>query len=230
VYEVYAEARKAPRFGDKTPMYMQYLPVLERVFPDAQYVHLIRDGRDAATSFLAMPPGITTVTWAHPRSAQGFACEWRTQVRAAKALGRRVGPSRYLEVGYEELAASPRGELQRICRFAGLAYDESMLRYPGTLNLTRAPHQTRLAQPPTPGVRDWRREMPAGDVAGFEAVAGDVLAACGYDLADPGAAAGPGPRARSVLGAYATRAASWRTAGRAVARSPLWRRRHPLVT
>ena len=37
------------RWGDKTPMYMQNLHLLERLFPDALFVHLIRDGRDAAT-------------------------------------------------------------------------------------------------------------------------------------------------------------------------------------
>ncbi|HKC21787.1 MAG TPA: sulfotransferase, partial [Gaiellaceae bacterium] len=47
VYAVYAEERDKPRWGDKTPMYMQSLRLLERLFPDALFVHLIRDGRDA---------------------------------------------------------------------------------------------------------------------------------------------------------------------------------------
>ena len=54
VYRAYADLRGKPRYGDKTPSYMQRLEVLERAFPGAQYVHLVRDGRNAALSFLAM--------------------------------------------------------------------------------------------------------------------------------------------------------------------------------
>ena len=51
VYESYAAAHGKPRWGDKTPMYMRHLTLLERLFPEARYVHLIRDGCDAALSF-----------------------------------------------------------------------------------------------------------------------------------------------------------------------------------
>src|SRR3712207_2484896 len=95
IFETYAADRGKSRWGDKTPMYMQYLPLLERLFPGALFVHLIRDGRDAAVSFLSMPEGVVTRTWAHPASAGDFACQWRTEVEAARALGTRVGPSRY---------------------------------------------------------------------------------------------------------------------------------------
>src|SRR5204863_74419 len=51
VYETYAARHGKSRWGDKTPMYMQRLPMLERLFPDARFVHLVRDGRDQ------LPPG-----------------------------------------------------------------------------------------------------------------------------------------------------------------------------
>jgi hypothetical protein len=99
-----------------------------------------------------------------------------------------------------------------------------MLTYPGTLDLAAKPHQARLAQPPTAGVRDWRAEMAPADAAAFEAIAGDTLAAAGYDISD---ARPPGAQARARLAWYETRSAAWRAAGTAVARSPLWARRHP---
>ena len=49
VYRGYAEARGKRRYGDKTPSYMQHLGLLDRVFPGARYVHIVRDGRDAAS-------------------------------------------------------------------------------------------------------------------------------------------------------------------------------------
>ncbi len=105
VFETYAAERGKSRWGDKTPLYMQHLSLLERLFPDARYVHLIRDGRDAALSFLSVPAGIMTKGWGNPRDAAGFACQWAIEVRAARGLGARVGPGRYLEVRYETLVA-----------------------------------------------------------------------------------------------------------------------------
>jgi len=221
VFAAYAAERGKPRWGDKTPLYMQYLPLLERLFPDAGYVHLVRDGRDAAMSFLDVPAGIMTAGWGHPRDAAGFAAQWATEVRAAQALGSRVA-ERYLEVRYEALVASPGEELRRICAFAGLEYDDAMLGYVGQTESARKEHQRRLDEPPRVGVRDWRTEMPPEDVAAFEAVAGDLLRDLGYDVSKPGSD-------RRRLGAYAAKTRAWRAVGAVTQRSPLWRRRHPAL-
>jgi hypothetical protein len=225
VYEAYAEAREKSRWGDKTPMYMQHLPLLERLFPTARFVHLVRDGRDAGLSFLSMPRGIVTETWGHPRTPADFACQWRSEVRAARALGARVD-GRYLEVRYEELVTGAAGVVERICAFAGLPNEPAMLDYEGTVDVSAKPHQQRLRQAPTPGVRDWRSEMAPADVAAFEAVAGDLLAELGYETTTVPTAAARA-RGRAARASYAARTAAWRAAGRAVRRSPLWKRRHP---
>jgi hypothetical protein len=223
VYAVYAEERGKPRWGDKTPMYMQNLRLLERLFPDALYVHLIRDGRDAALSFLAMPRGIVTETWMHPRTPADFACQWRTEVAAARRLGRRVGP-RYAEVRYEELVADPEAALRRICELAGLEYEPSMPDYAGNVDVSAKPHQQRLMQPPTKGVRDWRTQMSAQDTAAFEGIAGDLLRELGYETSSTVNASG-----RAQLAWYEARALGWRGASFALRRSFLWRRRHPVL-
>jgi hypothetical protein len=227
VFEAHAAAHGKARWGDKTPMYMQHLGLLERLFPDARYVHLIRDGRDACLSFLAVLRGIMTESWAHPRDAQSFACQWRTEVQAARRLGRRAG-ARYLEVGYEQLVAEPEAELRAICAFAELPWDPGMLGYAATVDVSAKPHQTSLARAPTAGLRDWRSQMAPGDVAAFEGVAGDLLAELGYQLLTrkPGP---PTTAGRIALASYRTRVAAWNATATALRRSPLWRRRHPYV-
>jgi hypothetical protein len=221
VYEVYAERHGKQRWGDKTPMYMAHLRLLERLFRSARYVHLVRDGRDAALSFLSMPPGIMTESFGHPRDAEGFACQWRTEVLAARALGSRVG-ERYLEVRYETLVSAPEAELRRICSFAELPYDGAMLGYAGEVDVSRKPHQQRLLQAPTAGVRDWRTDMSPAELAAFEAIAGPTLVALGYELG------GPARRARSTpVASYRAKVTAGRMISLAVRRSPLWRRRHP---
>ena len=228
VYEVFAQRRGKHRWGDKTPMYMQHLPLLERLWPDARFVHLVRDGRDAALSFLGMPAGIVTRTWAHPTTAPDFACQWATEVRAARALGRRVG-ARYLELRYEDLVREPEAALRRVCAHAGLAYEPGMLDYAGSVDVATKPHQQRLRQPPTPGVRNWREELPHEDALAFEGVAGDLLSQLGYELLDDALAARRSARSRARLARYRALSAAWNAAAYALQRSPLWRRRHPLL-
>jgi len=220
IYEVYAEERGKPRWGDKTPMYMRHLLLLRRLFPVAQYIHLIRDGRDAAVSFLSMPAGIAFETWVHPRSAAGFACVWRTEVAAARRLGRRLGPARYLEVRYEDLVEEAERELRRICVFAGLPYERAMTDYGGSESEGKA-HQQGLKRPLTPGLRDWRTQMSARDAGAFESVAGDLLRELGYETD-----AGADLSGKVRRGGYRGRLAAWRVATFAYRRSPLWARRH----
>ena len=55
VFRAYARRFDKPRWGDKRPGYYQQIPGLLRMFPDAQIVHLIRDGRDCVASLLTMP-------------------------------------------------------------------------------------------------------------------------------------------------------------------------------
>jgi Sulfotransferase family len=222
VFEAYAAERGKSRWGDKTPLYMQHLPLLERLFPAARFVHLIRDGRDAAVSFLSVAGGIMTEGWGHPREAAGFACQWATEVHAARALGARVGPERYLEVRYEALVADPDARLRRVCTFAGIEYEEGMLGYVGQTDSAHKEHQQRLKEPPRAGVRDWRTEMSAEDRRAFEAVAGDLLDELGYEVSTRG-------HDRVKLASYRAKTEAWRAVGALTQRSPLWKRRHPVL-
>jgi Sulfotransferase family len=224
VYLAYAARFGKPRWGDKTPMYMQHLQTIERLYPDARYVHLVRDGRDAAVSFLQMPGGIVTRTWAHPADAAGFACQWRSEVLAARALGRRAG-ERYLELRYEQLVTDPERELRRISTHAGLPFEPAMLDHAGGVDVSAKPHQQSLSKPVTPGLRDWRTEMSADEIGAFEGVAGDLLAELGYPVT-----AVPTVRGRVRRVSYAGRVFAWNATSRALRRSPIWRRRHPSLT
>jgi Sulfotransferase family len=223
IFEAYAERAGKPRWGDKTPMYMRHLGLLERLFPDAQYVHLVRDGRDAALSFLEMPEGTFTRTWAHPATPAQFACLWAKEVSDARALGRRVGTARYREVRYEELVDDPQAVVAGICAFAGLEFVSDMLAYTDSVDVSEKPHQQRLLRPPTAGVRNWRAGMAPDDVAAFEAMAGDVLRELGYDVTAPRTT----PRAAVTRLSYDARLAAWNATASVLQRSPLWRRRHP---
>jgi hypothetical protein len=227
VYGCYARARGKSRYGDKTPSYMQHLDLLERAFPGAQYVHIVRDGRDAALSFLAMRRR-PRFNWSRPRGVAGFACAWRREVAGARSFGRSLRAGRYHELRYEDLVVDPVRRLGEVCAFLRLALEPTMLDYHRGVDPAQLQDHPRLAEPPTPGARRWRQEMRPADIARFEAVAGDLLQELGYERA--GRSSGVG-RARGRLdrAAFAARAGSWRTSLALVRRSPAWRLRQVYI-
>ena len=79
-------------FGDKTPIYLDYVRVSECTFPDAQYVHIVRDGRNAALSYLCVCFDPAPVNSTPPRTLAGYACRWRASVERGRALGEETRP------------------------------------------------------------------------------------------------------------------------------------------
>lgn len=227
-YRAYAAARGKRRYGDKTPAYMQHLDVLKRAFPEAQYVHLVRDGRDAGLSFIEMRRR-PRFNWARPRGLGAFAAQWRREVEAARRFGRAQAAGRYLELRYEDLVSEPEGTLRELSEFLGIGFDPGMVEFHRDREDTRLVDHARLAGPPTPGRRRWRDQMEAGDVERFEAIAGDLLTRLGYARAYPRPSTVA--RARGMLDRVflAARIWLWDATVTLVRRSPVWRLRQAYI-
>jgi hypothetical protein len=228
VYQSYAEARGKLRFGDKTPLYIQYLDLLEQVFPGAQYIHIVRDGRNAALShdeMLRRP----RLSWIFPQGLADFAYRWRRDVLGARRFGTTVAAGRYFELRYEDLVAEPERRLREISSFLGLRFETAMLEYYRDFDTTRNRNHKRLAEPPTPGLTDWRKQMRRVDIERFEALAGDLLDALGYERAFPNPSAWA--RTRAIIDSADSRGrlSLVRLAMPIVRRSPAWRLRQAYI-
>jgi Sulfotransferase family len=180
VYRAYAAQHRAGRWGDKSPIYTHYIPLLAEIFPSAQFVHLIRDGRDAALSTLAAYPDRLYVD-------MYFAAQsWRRRVSVARQAGSALGPSRYTELRYEDLTMDPAAALRLLCAFLGENYAPAMAE-PHKLARELLRPQGRHApvrEPVHVNSGGWRTRMPVADQRLFHAVASDVLGDLGYEAVD----------------------------------------------
>jgi hypothetical protein len=179
VFELFAQREGKTLYGDKTPGYVNHLDLLAGLFPEAKFVHIIRDGRDVALAYVERPE------WG-PRTIPEAAMYWSSRVERGRDSGRRLGPDRYQEVRYESLIADAEGTVKDLCRFLGLEFHPAMLDYHQrgeTLAASTKDPQafTALSKPPTRGLRDWRTQMKKSDIALFEAIAGDLLVDLGYE-------------------------------------------------
>ena len=219
VYRAYADLRGKPRYGDKTPSYMQRLEVLERAFPGAQYVHLVRDGRNAALSFLAMHRR-PRFNMARPRGLLSFAAQWRRELEGARRFGARLGPERYRELRYEDLVDDPEGKLRALCAFLGLDWEPGLLEYHRGVDAGALADHPKLAEPPGPGRSDWRTQLIAAQQERFEAVAGPMLDVYGYERRFPRPSPATLARAAAERAGLAARIRTWDVSLAVVRRSP----------
>jgi len=178
VFEVFAASEGKQGYGDKTPGYVVQIPELGDMFPEARFVHLIRDGRNVALSYIERPWGPSTVGEA--------AMYWRSRVSRGREAGKALGSGRYLEVSYEDLVNDPETVVRRICEFLSLEFEPAMLQYQEAAErFIASSHQpeafTALVRPPTSGLRDWSTAMDPADIALFEMIAGDLLSDLEYE-------------------------------------------------
>ncbi len=127
-----------PRFVAKLtgPARIHYL---SSIFPDARFIHVIRDGRAVVNSLLKNHPGWRGTfrerepawtglgpehlqRWSeHESSSSALAAvEWRAVVEAAGSEAGELAPGRYMEIRYEDFIADPHRRLDELTAFCGL--------------------------------------------------------------------------------------------------------------
>lgn len=192
-YRLYAGLFDKGRWGDKTPPYRACMLDIERLLPEAHFIHVIRDGRDAALSYQGL--------WFGPGDdVEAQARFWVEQISGARKQSTAL--QHYTEVRYEHLVNEPEMTLRRICEYLALPFHPMMLQYhqfasarmaevaqpfgpsgaaPVDIGRFLSIHD-RVKTPPDPQrVGRWRTEMPEAQQQRFEAIAGPLLVELGYD-------------------------------------------------
>jgi len=166
VYLHFAAKSGKTRWGDKSPMYLQHVGLLARTFPDAQFVHIYRDGRDAAQSFHRR--------WGyHPLRT---VYRWKKIVGTGQEQGAQLGPERYLEVSYEKLTSDPEPWMRTICAFLGLDFDARVLE--SSMRFVDSAKNGAGCMVANSG--KWAGYFTAAQVAAMEKIAGAKLTELGY--------------------------------------------------
>jgi hypothetical protein len=137
---------------------------LLRIWPDARFIHLVRDGRDVARSVIEMG-------WCgNMYTAVEY---WIRAEKLWSNLCQRLPAERRTDVRYEELVREPEATLTRLCEFLGVTYDPLMLDYPK--HSTYRPPQPQL-------IGQWKSKLSSKAVQLAEARIGPMLVERGYEL------------------------------------------------
>jgi len=219
VFRGYARRFDKPRWGDKRPGYYQYIRALLRMFPNAQIVHLIRDGRDCVASLQAMP-------W-FTQDFYAAVCTWIEAIDDGQRAARQLPADAYFELRYERLVADPAARLAELCDFLGEDYNPAMAE-PHKIAGSTIPERktwhadTQRAVTAAPS-GTWQQRLQPGEIALCEAAMGGRLRALGYEVTGLG-----GRPAAAHLARYARSAVLHRGAARKRRmREQLERRKEP---
>ena len=135
-----AEAQNRPVFLHKFTGWPR-AGFVQHVFPEARFVHVVRDGRAVASSWLQMPWWLGhrgPEAWQWGPLPPAYAAEWEASGRSFVVLAglawkmlidafeearQAIGPEHWLDVRYEDVLADPAGEMARMLEFLGLPPD-----------------------------------------------------------------------------------------------------------
>ena len=123
----------------------------QKIFPNARFINVIRDGRAVANSFLQMPwwggyrglsdwgwgplPEVYEKKW--EASGQSFVLlaglEWNLLMDAFEAAKAAIPSQQWMDVRYEDFVAEPKKQTEEMLRFAGAdwssTFDEEFARF-----------------------------------------------------------------------------------------------------
>jgi len=189
IFDLYGQRKGKSLVGDKTASYMLNIPTLHGLWPQAKFVHIIRDGRDVCLSMVNWKKAHVAAgrlsTWTEDPLLTA-ALWWKHRVRLGREDGGALRPGLYYEIRYETLVSQPATECAALCDFLGLPYHDAMLKfYEGREKADPSLDAKKAWRPVTPALRDWRSQMTLDDVERFEAVAGDLLDELGYPCTVP---------------------------------------------
>ena len=144
-------------WGDKTPMNTLYLDWIGTVFPRSKFIHIIRDGRDVASSYLKMERYDTILEAAN---------RWINSIESAQSFGSKIKEN-YIEIRYEELVTKPEEVIKDTCDFLDIDYDSKMLDHTKQvkkLGDTDKEHHSNLSKPiSSDSVGKWRNNLSESD-------------------------------------------------------------------
>ncbi len=181
-FEHFRQMRNKERFINKHPRCTVRIDFIQRIFPDARFIHLIRDGRAVVNSILTKtkneperhsipfghfckPPNWRDLLREDP--AEQAALQWKEILNYVLAKKEMLG-DRYFELRYEDLCKDPRFWFEKMYTFSGLPATEAAL-----ANIPAALQDMGYK---------WRQQLTSAQIETVNSVQAELLEKLGYSV------------------------------------------------
>lgn len=179
MHQRFANYVNKPRWGEKTPHNLFFIEPMHNDFPDAQFIFIMRDGRDACADYLESSFG--------PANIYAAANSWKRCQNAVKKYRPQLADQGlWLDLKYEDLVTNPESAMKKVCEFLNEDYEESMFDFYKT-DLCKARGASRDHEPLGKPISNqyigiYKDLLSRRDQRIFAAVAGNELVEAGYEL------------------------------------------------
>ncbi|PYX48224.1 MAG: hypothetical protein DMG79_12315 [Acidobacteria bacterium] len=182
IMEEIALRQGVDRWIDSTPTNIPHMLRIRADFPDAQFVHIIRDPRDVALS-LDKRAWSRPLPWDKTRSLLAAGLYWEWIVRRGRRLGALTAPN-YMEVRYEDLVEKPGETLAQIGKFLHQDLDYGRIQQVGIGSVKKplTSFNEDLKEGKFTPVGRWKSKFPADQLIQFEALIGSYMGELGYSV------------------------------------------------
>ena len=179
------DAPNALAIVDQTPEHIAQMPFIRSVFPEARFLHIVRDPR-AVYSSIRRAADSWAAPGSFPRNPIQIARRWRRLLEGARAL--RESDADLFELSYETALEAPERELARLHEWIGLESDADMVQR--CVDASSIDSLRKNAKAPSGFFRrgsasGWREELKTSEIRAIEHEAGDEMRAWGYELCFP---------------------------------------------
>lgn len=162
--------------GDKNPVHSLYAAELLQSFPQAKFIWIIRDYRAQVNSMLKVD--------FEQKNCTSLAIRWRKYNRAIEKAYLKC-PERFYKIRYEDLVTNPSEELQSICTFLELDYQENMAENHFREKPVKAHHQNLQKPLHQDAIVNWKTGLTKTQIKCCEHHAGKFGEKFGYQLSNP---------------------------------------------
>lgn len=192
VYQFYAIKHNKENclfWGDKNSLWIEKLPTIKMHFPEAFYVHIVRDGRDVACSYKSLSRKKILSPYAPklPNNIEEIAMNWHYSVAEVEAFFlNQVSKANRITVHYEQLLKQPEEVLSQILNKLQLPFEPQQLKYFEKPKHEIEPEEffawkEKLLSPPDlNNIGKFEKELTIQEIEAFNIIAFDTLKMFGY--------------------------------------------------
>lgn len=184
VYLSYPSPFKKTNFlliGDKKPLYSIFINEIREVFPQARFIHLIRDYRDNILSnrevFSRKNIGVLAHAWK----------TFNIDIEKAKVKNKKI----FYTVRYEDLVTSPEKHIREICDFTSIPFYSEMMsthtKMKEVYGKTKTPtvqklHSNMLTPINTNQINKWEKKLTKDEIALADYICGSYAKQYNYNI------------------------------------------------
>ena len=175
LFTIYAHYEGKKIWGDKTPSFFRKIDILYTLFPNAKFIHIVRDGRDVFNSWRKID--------ASKNNAPVVAMDWSYKLYEIEKSFKKIPDKNKITIRYEDLLDEPEKVLLDVCLFLGVEYESEMLNFYKKSKKYIGKHHSSLIFCPITDKNKfkWKKELTPQEISSFILIARKFLKKYNYN-------------------------------------------------